>query len=79
MVGILLALQVNNWNQERISHKYEHNLLAELQKYIVDDYYLIEMSLAGNERTKRSCEIILEHFDQNLPYHDSLSLHFCYS
>lgn len=76
MLGILLALQVNNWNEERKSDSFELNLLRELKKTIIADYNLMEMSLAGNRRTISSCEIILRHFDQNLPYHDSLSLHF---
>lgn len=76
VIGILIALQINNWNQQRIAKKFEHKLLTELQNTIVDDYNLLEMSIDGNVRTARSCEIILAHFDQNLPYHDSLSLHF---
>jgi hypothetical protein len=76
MVGILLALQVNNWNEQRISNQYEAKLLTELRNTIVADYNLLEMAVDGNNRISRSCEIILTHFDQNLPYHDTLALHF---
>lgn len=36
MIGILLALQVNNWNESRKNHKIEHKYLIELKK----DYQL---------------------------------------
>lgn len=58
MIGILLALQVNNLNQQRISNRLEHKLLVQLQKSIVDDYALMEMSMDGNKKTIRSCEIL---------------------
>ncbi len=76
VIGILIALQINNWNQKRLSDKFEKKLLVELRKTIVDDYDLLGMSIEGNLQSARSCEIILSHFDQDLPYHDSLSLHF---
>ena len=76
VIGILIALQINNWNQQRLSKQYEKKLLTELLNTVIADYDLLQMSLDGNKRSARSCEIILNHFDQNLPYHDSLSLHF---
>ncbi|WP_445383009.1 hypothetical protein [Robiginitalea sp. IMCC43444] len=76
VIGILIALQINNWNEQRISNLYENKLLKELRSTIIADYNLLQMAIDGNNRTSRSCEIILNHFDQNLPYHDSLDLHF---
>ena len=76
VLGILIALQINNWNEERKAKKYERKLISELIKTLEDDYELVEMTIAGNTRSARSCEIILTHFEQDLPYHDSLSLHF---
>ena len=75
-IGILMAFQVSNWNQQRISNQYESKLLSELKNTIVADYDLLQMAIDGNNRTSRSCEIILSHLDQNLPYNDSLALHF---
>ena len=76
VIGILIALQINNWNQQRISTEYEKKLLTELRNTITADYNLLQMAIDGNKRSSRSCEIILSHFDKNLPYHDSLALHF---
>ena len=35
-----------------------------------------ERSIRENELSKNSCEIILSHFDDNIPYNDSLAFHF---
>jgi len=37
MIGILLALQINNWNQERLSKKKEHNYVNRLIKDLASD------------------------------------------
>ena len=38
MIGILLALQVNNWNEDRKSLKFEKRILIDLHNTIIDDY-----------------------------------------
>lgn len=43
---------------------------------LVGDYDLLQMSIDGNVEIARSCEIILDHFDRDLPYHDLVALHF---
>jgi len=37
MIGILLAIQANQWNQERVQEKLEVKLLKEIQKGIQSD------------------------------------------
>ena len=76
IIGIIAAFALNNWNEERKSLKFEKNLLVDLLNTLNDDFKSMERSIEGNERAQRSCEIILSHFDQNLPYHDSQTLHF---
>jgi len=76
VVGILIALQINNWNEERKQNDLEQKLLVELRNTIIDDYRLLNMAINGNRKTQESCAIILSHLEQNLPYHDTLALHF---
>ena len=76
VIGILIALQINNWNESRKANKFENDLLAELRQSIIYDYSEIERALGGNQKSKSSCQTILAHFDQKLPYHDSLDFHF---
>ena len=76
MIGILLALQVNNWNEGRKSKKFEIRLLTELKETLKGDYFKVNMVQQFNQRDLSSCRVILKHLDQNMPYHDSLMMHF---
>lgn len=76
MVGILLALQVNNWNQKRQSDKIELQLLAELKNTLSSDFSLTQRTIDGNKRSELSSRVVLQHIEENLPNHDSLSRHF---
>ncbi len=76
VIGILIALSINNWNQEGKAHKFENKLLTELRQTIIYDYSSIERILEGNQVSKISCQTILTHFENKLPYHDSLNQHF---
>lgn len=76
MIGILLAMQVNNWNEARKSAVFERELLVDLRNTLVEDFSLINMTLKGNEKAIRSSEIILSHFEEDIPYADSLAKHF---
>lgn len=76
MIGILLALSVNNWNEIRKSDKVEFRLLTELKEAIINDYFQVKMQFQLNQSAQSSCKIILKHLNENLPYHDSLSMHF---
>ena len=76
VIGILIALSINNWNEESKSEKFEKDLLIDLRNTIIGDFEIMGMSIDGNERSKQSSEIILTYFDQDLPYHDTLAVHF---
>ena len=52
MIGILLALQVNNWNEERLARDFERTTLKELQKAIQYDIDYIQGNLL-DRRTAR--------------------------
>ncbi|WP_445386464.1 DUF6090 family protein [Robiginitalea sp. IMCC44478] len=76
VIGILIALQINNWNESKKAEKFEHKLLSELIETLQGDYSKIEEVILWNKRDQASCKIILEHLDNNLPLHDSLLMHF---
>lgn len=79
MIGILLALQVNNWNQQRINRNSEVKLLVQLKSNLeINETRLIE-SIQIEQRCASSASIIVSHIDARLPYHDSLNIHFGYA
>ncbi len=79
MIGILLALQVNNWNETKKSNQYENKLYINMSKAIENDFSDIGISLNATKRAIHSIEIIIDHFENNQPYHDSLRTHFHYA
>lgn len=47
VIGILIALQVNNWNNNRIQNETEKKVLIELRKGILSDANLMQTALSG--------------------------------
>jgi len=79
MIGILLALQVNNWNEERKTKKFEQEILTDIYASLEGNFWQIDVSLQSNTSSINSIDIILKHLEDNLPYHDSLDVHFSQS
>ena len=75
MVGILLALQVNNWNERRKSRDIESTLLTELHKSVEDDIESIKLVIKRNQSYTSSEKIVLDHMDKNRLFNDSVSAH----
>ncbi len=76
VIGILLALQINNWNQDHLKKKAEIETLRDLKSEIEFDLKHIKYNLSQNDRVTNSIGVILEHLENDLPHHDSLNVHF---
>jgi hypothetical protein len=76
MIGILLALQVNNWNEERKERELEIEILSEIRLNIQKDFEDHFQNIYTLKGTIKSSTIILGTLNNNLPYHDTLNQHF---
>jgi len=76
MIGILLALQVNNWNEGRKLKDQEIKALKELRSDLEQNFEDITQDKKLFEVSLRSNEIILKQMENSLPYNDSLDTHF---
>ncbi|MFT7158341.1 MAG: hypothetical protein ACI8Q1_003372 [Parvicella sp.] len=76
MIGILLALQVNNWNEERKLQKRETKLLKEMRSDLMDQKDDLLFNIEHHQGSERSCRIIRQALLNNMPFHDSLKVHF---
>ena len=76
VIGILIALQINTWKEERKSRHLEYVTLSELKKNIEAD--VMELNNVSELLNKRlaSNKIILHSISNNNIYHDSLNSHF---
>ena len=76
MIGILLALQVNNWNNVRQERIIEKELLNGLYESVKNNQSILEQGLRSWNSTIRGIEIIYGAMEKDIPYHDSMQIHF---
>ena len=75
VIGILIALQINNLNESKKTDAFEIKLLEELYVATLKNISQINLSIEREIEHKNSIELLLNHFRQDLEYHDSLDVH----
>jgi len=73
MIGILLALQINNWNEDRKEKQFEKNLLLELRENLQSDISLNILQISTQNAHIDHIEELINHLHSNLPYSDTLN------
>lgn len=77
MIGILMALRVNNWNIEQQNKFTEIEILKALEAELKEDLVILQIEdLPLLKEVIVSSDIIANHLEKDLPYHDSLAYHF---
>lgn len=76
VIGIMIAISINSWLDQRRLVAEEIDILRELHESLVIDLANLNENVKINQRIKKSIPILLSHMDQDLAYHDSLKYHF---
>jgi hypothetical protein len=76
VIGILIALQINNWNQNRLKGKKEIQILKSFITQFQNDVIQLDESLKFYDDASKSIDIIIDHLENKIPYNDSLNQHF---
>lgn len=76
VIGILIALQINNLNESNKLTSKEIILLTEMKSNLKSDLLDLEYNIDGNQSRIFSNELILKSLQDKNPYHDSLRGHF---
>jgi len=76
VIGILIALQINTWNEERKLKSKERKSLTELRKDLNQNLNDIGINIISLQKCKKSNETIIYHIENKLAYNDSLDYHF---
>ncbi|NNK73008.1 MAG: hypothetical protein HKO94_07435 [Flavobacteriaceae bacterium] len=76
VIGILIALQINNWNQNRKRLKQEQVLLVQIRDEMLSQYGDVHYDLEMLRMAERSHFKIVDHMNENLPYRDSLCFYY---
>ncbi len=80
VIGILIALQINNWNENKKVKEKERQVLTEIisdLEFTIQDLDRVVNSRTNNlKRTINSINTIIDVLENDNVYHDSLTLHF---
>jgi len=79
VVGILIALQVNNWNEKRKNRITEIQLLEIIHENLTNDIDDFEKNLIHLSNRIQACEVLLGSANDIIEYHDSLAYHLFYT
>ncbi len=76
ILGILIAYNLDQWQQESNRTRTEVKILREFKKALSTDLADIRDNIATQERGLESCRVILKVIAEHLPNNDSLDMHF---
>ena len=76
VIGILIALSINNKNEQRKVKQFEYKILQDIETSLEGNFFQLDACLNGNRKAILSADLILKHLEENLPYSDSLDFHF---
>ncbi len=76
VVGILLALQINSWNEARKAMKLENQYLVNISNEIRASLVKLDQALDFNQTTLEHIENIIIHLEEGMPYSPSLDTSF---
>lgn len=76
VIGILIALSINNWNETKKERKLETKVLNELLASLENNYNSMVSDSTYRALWNTSSDIIIKFIESDLPYVDSLNIHF---
>ena len=79
MIGILIALQINNWNEYQKERKTELKVMTELVENLQANIQRLQIMIERGNIDNQSADIIISVLDNRLPYTDSINNHFYFA
>jgi len=76
VIGILIALQINNWNEHKKLRNKELMLLSEMHSNLEDDLSDLRYNVEQNALRIKTNEVIRTAIENKLEYSDSLDSYF---
>ena len=76
VIGILIALQINTWNQQKLLKQKETKSLIELKNNLERNVNQLDKFSKNQSRIINRMEKLIAYKDLNITYHDSLSPYF---
>lgn len=79
VIGILIALQINNWNEDQKERETEVKVMIEMVENLEANILRLQSMIARCDADNQSADLIISVIDNNLSYSDSLNMHFYYA
>jgi len=76
VIGILIALQINNWNEYKKERKQETKVLSELLSSLENNYNSMVSDSIYRSVWNKSSDIIINFLESDLLNSDTLNIHF---
>ena len=76
VIGILIALQLNNWNNHRQVKQLEVTYLKEIDKHLMMDSVDVQFNIAFNQVRLRAGQMVLQCLYEHEVYSDTMDQHF---
>lgn len=73
VIGILIALQINNWNQESHQKDKEKKMLFELDRDLASNVKILEREIKMQQKFINEATLTIEHLKSKKPFNDSIS------
>jgi len=76
VIGILIALSINNWNNDQNLRRTEVALLKEMKKNLEADLVDLQWNINDNKTKLNANEIVLESLKNSESYNDTLNFYY---
>jgi hypothetical protein len=76
VIGILIALQINNWNEDRKELGKSHEIMQEVRENLQFNNEEFKQEINEEKSVINSIDIVLQNLKSNSGYSDSLGFHF---
>jgi len=75
VIGILIALSINNWNQDRQQRQKEKQILIELQRDLVSNDSILQHEINFQQNTVDEIKATIDHLKNKKPFNDTISVY----
>ena len=65
VIGILIALQINNWNNDRINANKETNYIKNIERDLNNQIQAIDLQIDFEANVAKHCKIALQPYNEN--------------
>ncbi len=76
VIGILIALQINNWNEWRKDRETEEKILHEIIENLETNLARLDINIARGETDNEYTDVVISFIEKEIPYSDTLDKFF---